>query len=220
MADPYATRAPDLSGRPAGQPPWIDAVAKRGGATLGPEAEADETAAFAVVACRGIGTMAPVARLSPALAALLWLEHGSATRSAASANRLFERLGEIEAPILSIKHGAVGGPRGRPGCTEVGTPLIESVLEPYLAGAVGWERDPDFGYEVPSRVPGLEEGAARVLLPRLLYADHDRAYEHAGLVAAKQRERSAIAASLPSLRPEIAEAARWPPRTGPGGEAE
>ncbi len=79
------------------------------------------------------------------------------------------------------------------------------------AGRVSWERDPDFAYDLPTDVPGVEGEAARALLPRLLYGDHDRVYEHATLVAAKKRERFDLAKALPGLDPRIAGASNWPP---------
>lgn len=210
MADPYATRAPDLSARPSGPPPWADAIGERGGEPV--DAESGTGAArFRVVECRGIGALAPFARVEPALAVLLWLEHGEGERSAAAANRLLAELREGEAPIFAIKQGCVGGPPERPGCCTIGEALVLTVLDEALVGGVSWERDPDFGYEVAAEVPGVAGDAARALLPRLLYADHDRVYEHAGLVAAKQRERAEIAAALPGLDPAVAGAAGWPP---------
>lgn len=215
MADPYATEAPDLSGRPTGPPPWEGAVGERGGVAIGVAASAPE-ARFRFVACSGAGTLPPLARLEPAMAVLLWLEHGG-ERSAAAANRLLGELRAAEEPIYAIKHGWVGGPPQRPGCFEIDAALVLTVLDEALVGGVDWEADPDFGYEVAADVPGVEGEAARALLPRLLYGDHDRSYEHASLVAARKRERAALAASLPGLAPVVAAAAGWPP--SPTGDA-
>ncbi|MCB0877082.1 MAG: hypothetical protein KDB46_12920, partial [Solirubrobacterales bacterium] len=181
MADPYATRSPDLSGRPEGPPPWEPEVTRRGGSLIGPDGSFPAGSDFVVVPCRGIGTLAPVALLEPATAVLLWLEHCAEPREASAANALLAGLTGAERPILAIKQGAVGGPADRPGCTEVAPALVAAVL-----GAlpdVRWEPDPDFGYRVPASVPGLGDPEARTLMPRLVYADNDRVYEHAGLVA-------------------------------------
>ena len=120
-----------------------------------------------------------------------------------------------ERPLLAIKQGLVGGPPDRPGCAEVAPELIVAALDG-LDG-IAWERDPDFGYEVPAAVPGVPEPDSRILEPRLLYADNDRVYEHAGLVADKQRERHAIAVAVPGLDPRVAAASGWPP-VPTGGE--
>jgi hypothetical protein len=209
VADPYATRGPDLSGRPEGPPPWEAEVSERGGSIVGSDGDFDAGADFVVVPCRGIGTLAPVVLIEPATAVLLWLEHVAEPRTADAANALLTALGGVDRPILAIKHGAVAGPAERPGCTEITPELIAAVLG--AMADVRWERDPDFGYRVPAEVPGLADPAARVLMPRLLYADNDRVYEHAGLVADGKRRRHEIAAAVAGLDPVVAAAAGWPP---------
>ena len=168
-------------------------------------------AAFLVVHTRGVGTLAPVARVEPPFAVLLWLEHRPGRSDAMVANALLTALRDRDVPTLAIKQGSVGGPAGRDGCVDVEEPLVAAVLAAEATGDVLWERDPDFGYEVPGRVRGIERDAGRILLPRLLYGDHDRVYEHASLVAAKKRERFELAQALSGLDPAIAEAAGWPP---------
>ena len=218
MADPYATETPDLSERPSGPPPWSDAVADRGGAIVGAVPSLPVEASFAVIACSGIGTLAPLARLAPPQAALLWLEHTPQARSAEAGNEMLAAARDAEVPLLALKQGSVGGPSDREGCFQVDEPLIVALLDAVLgAGVPRWEVDPDFGYEVPSEVPGLEPAQGRALLPRLLYADHDRVYEHAGLVAVKKEERWLIARSLPGLAEEVVAAAGWPPRPTANG---
>lgn len=215
MADPYARgKAPDLSGRPTGPPPWQAVVTGLGGAVLGPGPAVDLDAKFMVVHCRGLGTLAPLARLEPALAALLWLEHAAAPRSAEAGNAILSALRGADPPLLAIKQGCIGGPAERPGCLAIGVSLIEAVLGHVVAAVptVGWERDPDFGYEVPSDVPGMEGDLARALMPRLLYADNDRVYEHADLVTRKKRERFELAQGLPGLDPAMIAATGWPPQ--------
>ena len=210
MADPYATRAPDLSGRPEGPPPWQGIVAERGGVEAGVVAPGE--GGFTFIHCRGVGTLAPIARLDAALAVLLWIEHSrGATREAGAANELLGSLRSQEQPIYAIKQGMVGGPPDRPGCAEVEVGLVESVLDAAERGGVTWERDLDFGYDVPGAVDGLDPMRGRILLPRLLYADHDRVYEHAGLVAAKKQERYEAASRLRGLDREILAASGWPP---------
>ena len=215
MPDPYATRAPDLSVPPAAPAPWLEAVRSRGGATVGVDGDFPAEAAFLTIDCRGIGTLAPFARVAPALAALLWLEHSGGHAAAPAANGLFGRLREYAGPIYAIKQGSVAGPPDRPGCFPIDQALIGAVLTAALDGGVEWEVDPDFGYGVPAIVAGLDAAAAQALLPRLLYADNDRVYEHAGLVAAKKRERAALASRRDGLDPAIAAASGWPPAPSP-----
>ena len=217
MADPYATRTPDLSGRPDGPPPWQGDVTGRGGVVIGPSGEIGQPASgqpdFAVIGCRGIGTLAPFASVDPAMAVLLWIEHAAAG-DAARANGLLLALEDFGGSIYAIKQGSVGGPGDRPGCTPISAELVTGLLA--AREEIVWERDPDFGYEVPASAPGFTDPAGRVLVPRLLYADHDRVYEHAGLVADKKRERYELAAAITGLDPTIVAGAGWPPRVTSG----
>ena len=212
MADPYATRNPDLTGRPDGPTPWEREVVSRGGLLVGPGGAADleegGEAAFLVVPCCGIGTLAPLADLDAPMAVLLWLEHVAAPRDAGAAAALLGLLRDFDGPVYAIKQGAVGGPDDRPGCSPVEPALIATLLE--AREAIGWEDDPDFNYRVPASVPGLGDPAARMLLPRLLYADNDRVYEHAGLVADKKRERHDIASAVSGLDRAVIAASGWP----------
>jgi hypothetical protein len=194
-------------------------VSRRAGVVIGPSGEIGEAGAeppeFAVIACRGIGTLAPFASLDPALAVLLWIEHVGAGGDAGRANALLTALEGFGGPTYAIKQGSVGGPGDRPGCTSISAELVTGLLA--ARNEIAWERDPDFGYEVPSAAPGFAGRAGRVLVPRLLYADHDRVYEHAGLVADKKRERYELAAAVTGLDPRILAASGWPP-VATGGE--
>ncbi len=72
--------------------------------------------------------------------------------------------------------------------------FVASVLDAALAGAVSWEFDPDFGYEVAASVPGVEFPDDGLLLPRLLYTRADRVYEHAAIVPRIRAEVAALIA--------------------------
>lgn len=215
MADPYATSTPDLSGRPDGPPLWQLDVERLGGGLIGPDGVlGEDSLEFAVVSCRGIGTLAPFAALDPAMAVLLWIEHVAAPREATAANALLRTLEDFPGRILAIKQGSVGGPDDRPGCSSITAELIAGLLA--ARSEISWEQDPDFAYEVPSSAPGISEPEARALLPRLLYADNDRVYEHAGLVAEKKRERHQIAVAVSGLDPTVIAVAGWPPEATSG----
>ncbi len=144
------------------------------------------------------------------LAVLLWLEHSGRPRTAAAAANSGGPA-RVRGADLRDQAGLRRRSSERPGCFEVGDDLVLGVLDAALSEAVTWEADPDFGYEVPAVVPGLEGASARALLPRLLYGDHDRVYEHADLVATKKRERFEIAESVPGLDQAVKAAADWPP---------
>lgn len=208
MADPYATESPDLSAKPSGQAPWIEAVSEAGGGLIAPDGGVSE-GSFLVVHCRGSGTLAPFALLEPPMAVMLWLEHVGRGADAKAANALLRNLAEGGRPLYAIKHGWVAGPQDRDGATPIAADVIARLLA--ARDRVTWERDPDFDYQVPASVPGMGDSETRPLMPRLLYADHDRVYEHARLVEEKKRERGEIVAAIPGLDPVIVAASGWPP---------
>ncbi len=215
MADPYAERPRARAGAvPGGEPPWAAAVAERGGrllsaaADLGAEPAAG--ASFVAIRCRGTGLLPPILRPSPAGAAMLLAVHAEdAPLSGAQLNEAHRRLAAAEL-LFGIKHGWVAGPEGEPGAIRVDAALIAAVVDADRRGEVRWERDPDFGYEVAAAVPGIEGEAALALCPRLLYAAHDRVYEHAELVVEVKQQRGRIVGADPAVAPEIGAAAGWP----------
>jgi ATP-dependent phosphoenolpyruvate carboxykinase len=215
VADPYAERTAPQGPLPAGPPPWLGLVAERGGIVL---ADADGwrdrgEARFAAVAVADAGILPPIAGITAAQAAMLLLGSGQGGSPPG-----VDDLEESGLPLYAIKHGPVAGPAGAPGSTEVEGELIAAVLDATDAGKVEWERDPDFGWLVPARVPGVGSPDAEALCPRLLYAAHDRVYEHAELVVeAKRRWHEAVSASgAPDV---ILAATGWPPEpTGKGWE--
>ena len=73
-------------------------------------------------------------------------------------------------------------------------------------GTIEWERDPDFGYEVASAVPGLGDDDLEVLQPRRLYERLGRADEYRGLVERFSAERREYLAKFPGLGEDIVRA--------------
>lgn len=184
MADPYAERAADPAGEvPAGDPPWLDEIEPLFGG-------------HPWLVVRDAGLLPPVFRAGGAAAAMLAAVSGADVPPDGSGT-------------LVLKHGWIAGPPGRPGCIDVDADLLRPVVESIRE--VGWERDPDFGFEVPVEVPGMDPERSRVLCPRFVYADHDRVYEYADLVAETKRrwfEQLSIRDDLPE---EVLEATGWPP---------
>jgi hypothetical protein len=189
----------------------VEPVRERGGAVIGPDGAVPADAAFLVVDCRGIGTLAPFSRVDPAIAALLWAEHRDGEPGAGAVDSLLAALRDFPRGIFAVKQGSVAGPPDRRGSWEIRADIVLAVLDAAIAGTVEWEADPDFGYDVPARVPGLGGPDARALLPRLRYADHDRVYEHASLVAAKKRERAALLERIGAVDVAVSSATGWPP---------
>ena len=154
------------------------------------------------------GLLPPLARIEAPLAVAL-LAAGSG-ESAELAQRAAERLRAAPGPLLLLKEGLVAGPAGAAGCFATDLGLSESLIASVLAGRVEWERDPDFGYDVAARVPGVDGAAADALCPRLLYAAADRVYEHADLVVEYKRRRHERLAAIEGIAPELLAAGGWP----------
>ena len=214
MADPYAERA-EAAGPLSVESGAVgstlaELVAARGGqpacshqdlAAWGSEAR------FGAVLVRDQGLVPPVARLAPEQAVMML------AAGAVGPDQLRAALDGARAAsgqILLLKEGSVAGPAEREGAFAIEPEISEALLDAVLAGAVGWEADPDFGYEVPAEVDGFGDTVGRALCPRLLYADHDRVYEHSDLVVAYKRVRRERLEAAGVVDPELLAASGWP----------
>ncbi|MCH7483538.1 MAG: phosphoenolpyruvate carboxykinase [Chloroflexi bacterium] len=68
-------------------------------------------------------------------------------------------------------------------------------------GNAEWEQDPDFGYEVPKSLPGLDEELSH---PRLAFKRLGRTEEYEQRVQQRKKERREFLASFVGLDPQIA----------------
>jgi phosphoenolpyruvate carboxykinase (ATP) len=100
----------------------------------------------------------------------------------------------------------VGGGPDEPTSKKVEIEHSGAIVEAIAEGTISWERDPDFGYEVASKLPGLDD--VELLQPRRLYERTGRAEENAAWVARLKRERVEFLANYPGLAPEILDAIR------------
>jgi len=117
------------------------------------------------------------------------------------ANRLREILDTCDLAVYVLNTGRVGGTDN--GSLKITPGMSSTIVAAIAAGTVDWERDPDFGYEVATAVPGLED--TQVLRPRLLYESQGRTTEYEELVGSLHADRRAHMARYPDLRPEIAD---------------
>jgi phosphoenolpyruvate carboxykinase (ATP) len=202
-----------------GEHPFADLVRERGGLAVAEPADVPAPlgdAAFVAVLARGEAIQPPVARLSPWQAAawlLLASDDELDDEEAASAQGLAEALAEAEAPAYLVTAGRVGG--GEESLShEIPAELVERVLGAASAGEIDWEADPDFGYELPMEVPGLDAEARRILVPRFLYACTDRVYDYAAMVPVVQGERHARLVGVVGLATAVVGAVAPPKRRG------
>ena len=116
-------------------------------------------------------------------------------------NRFLELLERSEIQVYLLNTGRVGGPATDERSKKVEIPHSSAVVKAIAEGAIAWERDPDFGYEVAAAVPGIDDN--ELLQPRRLYARQGREGEYADLVGRLKQERLAYLARFPGLRQEI-----------------
>jgi phosphoenolpyruvate carboxykinase (ATP) len=78
----------------------------------------------------------------------------------------------------------------------------EAIVQGIVEGSIAWETDPDFGYEVATSVPGVED--LELLEPGRLYRRQGRLAEYEEMVARLQKERAEYLAAYAMLDPAVA----------------
>ena len=121
-------------------------------------------------------------------------------------NRFLELLGSRPFEVFLLNTGRVGGPEKDPRSKKVTIPHSSAVVKGIAEGTIAWVRDPDFGYEVATGIPGFDD--PELLQPRLLYQRQGRLAEYEEAVRRFMAERSQEFARYPGLHPDIAAAVR------------
>ncbi len=103
-----------------------------------------------------------------------------------------------------LNTGRVGGPDGDERSKKVTIPYSSAVVKAIAEGTIEWESDPDFGYEVASAVPGVDD--VEILQPRQLYERQGRVDEYAAIVKRLKQERRQYLEKFPGLHSEIVNA--------------
>jgi phosphoenolpyruvate carboxykinase (ATP) len=119
-------------------------------------------------------------------------------------NRFLELMDSCHFAVYLLNTGRVGGPDADERSKKVTIPYSSAVVKAIAEGTIEWELDPDFGYEVASEVPDVDD--AEVLQPRRLYERQGRGDEYAGIVQRLKDERRKYLTRFPGLRPEIVRA--------------
>src|SRR5262249_14924044 len=111
-------------------------------------------------------------------------------------NRLLQILREnpdMQACILNT--GSIGGRDAAPG-EKITIKVSTEIMKQIAKEGIVWEKDPDWGYEVPKSVPGVD-------LARYSPRGHYSPEEYAALVQKLRLERRAWLAQFPGLDPAI-----------------
>ncbi|HEX9696707.1 MAG TPA: phosphoenolpyruvate carboxykinase [Actinomycetota bacterium] len=115
--------------------------------------------------------------------------------------RLLELLKTHPIQVFLMNTGWVGGGDGDDGSKKVKIPVSSACVKAIAEGSAEWQRDPDFGYEVATMLPGIDDD--EFLRPKLLYERQGRPGEYAEHVERLKRERAAFLGTFSTLGAEI-----------------
>jgi phosphoenolpyruvate carboxykinase (ATP) len=119
-------------------------------------------------------------------------------------NRLAELLETHPLEAYLLNTGRVGGPDDDDRSKKVRIPHSSAIVKGIAEGAITWDEDPDFGYQVASDVPGVDD--PELLQPRRLYERQGRMDEYNQRVEQLKAERAAYLAGFPGLDEAIVKA--------------
>jgi len=114
-------------------------------------------------------------------------------------NRFLELLAGNPIEVYLLNTGRVGGGEADERSRKVKIPHSSAIVKSIAEGTIEWEADPDFGYKVAKRVPGIDESDLELLQPRRLYADQGRSDEYDRWVARLKSERTEYLSQFASL---------------------
>lgn len=112
-------------------------------------------------------------------------------------NRMLDLLDSHEIQAFVLNTGRVGGGEANPDSKKVTIPYSSAIVQGIVEGSIEWTSDPDFGYEVATSVPGVDD--IEILQPRRLYERLGRTDEYNATVERVKRERREYLASFDGL---------------------
>ncbi|HSK23359.1 MAG TPA: phosphoenolpyruvate carboxykinase [Egicoccus sp.] len=119
-------------------------------------------------------------------------------------NRFLELLETCDLEVYLFNTGRVGGPDEDERSKKVKIPHSAAVQEAIVDGTVEWEEDPDFGYLVASKLPGIDD--EELLQPRKLYERQGRMDAYREIVEKLHTERAAYLGKFATLDQSIVKA--------------
>lgn len=111
-------------------------------------------------------------------------------------NRMLELLDSHELKVYVLNTGRIGGTDDARS-VKVTIPYSSAIVQAIVENSITWETDADFGYEIASFVPGVDD--VEILQPRRLYARQGRDDEYDAMVARLKKERKEYLASFHGL---------------------
>ena len=119
-------------------------------------------------------------------------------------NRLLELLATHPIETYLLNTGRVGGKDGDDRSKKLKIPDTSACVKGIAEQTIAFEEDPDFGYQVATSVPGLDD--TQKLQPRTLYDAQGRGDEYARIVATLKTDRVAHLQQFTQLSEEIIKA--------------
>jgi phosphoenolpyruvate carboxykinase (ATP) len=119
-------------------------------------------------------------------------------------NRLLELLGTHPIETYLLNTGRVGGKDGDDRSKKLKIPHTSACVRGIAEQSISWDDDPDFGYQVASAVPDIDDD--ELLQPRRLYERLDRLDEYTAFVEQLKRDRVAHLQQFSELSEEIIKA--------------
>ncbi|MHB8509044.1 MAG: phosphoenolpyruvate carboxykinase [Candidatus Dormibacteria bacterium] len=116
-------------------------------------------------------------------------------------NRFHDLLEKHRFQVFLMNTGRIGGTAQEVRSKKVGILESSAIVKAIAEGTIKWQQDPDFGYEVATSVPGVED--AEILRPADLYRRTGREAEYRSLVARFKAERQEFLKGFPGLSAEI-----------------
>jgi phosphoenolpyruvate carboxykinase (ATP) len=116
-------------------------------------------------------------------------------------NRFLELLDTHELKVFVLNTGRIGGGEGVEGSKKVKIPHSSAFVQAIAEDTISWTDDPDFGYEVATHVPGIDDD--ELLQPRKLYERQGRLDEYNAKVAQLKNERRQYLLGFPGLDESI-----------------
>jgi phosphoenolpyruvate carboxykinase (ATP) len=116
-------------------------------------------------------------------------------------NRFLELLDTHPMEVYLLNTGRVGGKADDDRSKKVKIPHSGSIVKAIAEQTIKWDEDHDFGYEVATDVPGIDD--PELLQPRKLYERQGRSDEYQGFVERFKGERAETLAKYTLLSEEI-----------------
>jgi phosphoenolpyruvate carboxykinase (ATP) len=119
-------------------------------------------------------------------------------------NRMLELMKESPMEVYLLNTGRIGGDEKDERSKKVRIQQSSAVVKAIAEGTIQWEKDSDFGYLVPTELPGIDDHD--YLQPKKMYERQGRLDEYNALVTKYNDDRRAYLRKWPSLSEEIVNA--------------